>query len=52
LEWQTANPVPSYNFERIPVITTDPYRYGEENAPAYAGLGGRGDKAPTSHVIT
>ena len=39
LEWQTANPVPSYNFERIPVIMTDPYRYSEVGAPAFADLG-------------
>jgi cytochrome c oxidase subunit 1 len=39
LEWQTATPVPTYNFERIPVIMTDPYRYSEENAPAFADLG-------------
>ena len=29
LEWQTATPVPSHNFDRIPVIMTDPYQYGE-----------------------
>jgi cytochrome c oxidase subunit I len=40
LEWQTANPVPLYNFERIPVIVTDPYRYSEPGAPAYADFGG------------
>ena len=39
LEWQTANPVPLYNFERIPVIMTDPYRYSEPGAPAFADLG-------------
>ncbi len=39
LEWQTANPVPEYNFERIPVILTDPYHYSEANAPAVADLG-------------
>jgi cytochrome c oxidase subunit 1 len=39
LEWQTANPIPSYNFERIPVIMTDPYHYSEENAPALADFG-------------
>jgi cytochrome c oxidase subunit 1 len=39
LEWQTANPVPVYNFERIPVIMTDPYHYSEEGAPAVADLG-------------
>ncbi|HET8990057.1 MAG TPA: cbb3-type cytochrome c oxidase subunit I [Acidimicrobiales bacterium] len=40
LEWQTANPVPLYNFERIPVIVTEPYRYSEPGAPAYADFGG------------
>ena len=40
LEWQTANPVPPYNFERIPVILTDPYHYSEASAPAVADLGG------------
>jgi cytochrome c oxidase subunit 1 len=39
LEWQTANPVPSYNFERIPVIMTDPYRYSEPGAPSFADMG-------------
>ncbi|HVA69941.1 MAG TPA: cbb3-type cytochrome c oxidase subunit I [Acidimicrobiales bacterium] len=39
LEWQTANPIPLYNFERIPVIMTDPYHYSEENAPALADFG-------------
>ncbi len=42
LEWQTANPVPLYNFERIPVIVTEPYRYSEPGAPAYADFGGGG----------
>ena len=39
LEWQTANPVPYYNFERIPVVLTDPYHYSEDGAPAVADLG-------------
>jgi cytochrome c oxidase subunit 1 len=39
LEWQTANPIPSYNFERIPVIMTDPYHYSEVGAPALADFG-------------
>jgi len=39
LEWQTANPVPYYNFERIPVVLTDPYHYGESDAPSVADLG-------------
>jgi len=39
LEWQTPTPVPYYNFERIPVVLSDPYHYSEENAPAVADLG-------------
>ena len=39
LEWQTANPIPHYNFERIPVIMTDPYHYSEVGAPALADFG-------------
>ena len=39
LEWQTPTPVPYYNFERIPVVLSDPYHYGEEDAPAVADLG-------------
>jgi hypothetical protein len=31
--------VPYYNFERIPVVLSDPYHYSEENAPAVADLG-------------
>jgi cytochrome c oxidase subunit 1 len=40
LEWQTATPVPSYNFEHIPVIMTDPYGYSEVGAYEPADLGG------------
>jgi cytochrome c oxidase subunit 1 len=29
LEWQVPTPVPSYDFEEIPVIDSDPYPYGE-----------------------
>jgi cytochrome c oxidase subunit 1 len=39
LEWQTATPIPIYNFERIPVIMTDPYHYSEPGAPALADFG-------------
>ncbi len=39
LEWQTPTPVPYYNFERIPVVLSDPYRYGEVDAPPVADLG-------------
>lgn len=42
LEWQTANPVPFHNFDRIPVIMNDPYHYSEEGATALADLGGSG----------
>jgi cytochrome c oxidase subunit 1 len=48
LEWQTASPVPAYNFERIPVIMTDPYRYSEEGAPAFADLGTGGPTDPST----
>ena len=38
LEWQTATPVPRHNFDRIPVITSDPYQYGvAAPVPTYAG---------------
>ena len=39
LEWQTANPVPLHNFDRIPVILDDPYHYSEPGAPPVADLG-------------
>ncbi|MBW4077828.1 MAG: hypothetical protein HIU84_04820 [Acidobacteria bacterium] len=39
LEWQTATPIPVYNFERIPVIMSDPYHYSEIGAPPVADLG-------------
>jgi cytochrome c oxidase subunit 1 len=39
LEWQTPTPVPYYNFERIPVVLSDPYHYSEADAPAVADLG-------------
>jgi len=41
LEWQIPSPVPVYNFERFPVINSDPYGYGVPNAPAVADFGGR-----------
>jgi cytochrome c oxidase subunit I len=39
LEWQTPTPVPFHNFDRIPVILSDPYHYGEENPLPVADLG-------------
>ncbi|MGH9296952.1 MAG: cytochrome c oxidase subunit I, partial [Acidimicrobiales bacterium] len=38
LEWLTATPVPFFNFDRIPLVLTDPYRYGEVDAPPVADL--------------
>ncbi len=38
LEWQTATPVPFHNFDHIPVVLTDPYRYGEPDAPPVAEI--------------
>jgi cytochrome c oxidase subunit I len=40
LEWATPTPVPEYNFERIPVILSDPYTYGEADALPVADLTG------------
>jgi cytochrome c oxidase subunit I len=42
LEWQLPSPVPVHNFDRIPIITEDPYGYGSPApaavpAPAPAG---------------
>jgi cytochrome c oxidase subunit 1 len=44
LEWQTQTPVPVHNFDRPPVIDSDPYEYGvpptstvPREAPAGAG---------------
>ena len=47
LEWQTATPIPANNFDRIPVIMTEPYRYSEEGAPAFADFGTPDSSTPT-----
>jgi len=39
LEWQAPTPVPWFNFERIPIVLTDPYHYGEPDAQKVADLG-------------
>ena len=62
LEWQTPTPVPFYNFERIPVILSDPYHYDEaEPLPvadlglATAGIGagaGRGGSGDAGTAVT
>jgi cytochrome c oxidase subunit 1 len=36
LEWQTPTPVPVENFERPPIIDSDPYDYGVPPAPPIA----------------
>lgn len=33
LEWQVATPVPLFNFDVLPVVTSDPYGYGEPPPP-------------------
>ncbi len=38
LEWQTATPVPYYNFDRIPIVLNDPYHYSEPDAVPVADL--------------
>jgi cytochrome c oxidase subunit 1 len=39
LEFQLPTPVPVMNFERTPVIQSDPYAYGVPDAPPVAALG-------------
>ena len=62
LEWQLPSPVPVHNFDRIPVITGDPYDYGEGagagRLPAGAPAGGSDDeraraptKAPSYEIV-
>ncbi len=31
LEWETSSPPPTHNFEQTPVVTEEPYHYGEES---------------------
>jgi cytochrome c oxidase subunit 1 len=30
LEWTVRNPIPLENFDELPVVTSDPYRFGEK----------------------
>ena len=30
LEWQTTSPPPTHNFHEVPIVTEEPYAYGEE----------------------
>jgi cytochrome c oxidase subunit 1 len=36
IEWELPTPVPTHNFDRIPVFDADPYPYGVEPAPVPA----------------
>jgi cytochrome c oxidase subunit 1 len=38
LEWQLPTPVPVHNFDRLPVVTEDPYGYGVTPVPVTAGM--------------
>jgi len=33
LEWQTASPPPTYNFEEMPIVTQGPYEYAVGESP-------------------
>lgn len=33
LEWQTVSPPTTHNFDKVPIVTEEPYAYPEENAP-------------------
>ena len=54
LEWQVVGRLPWYNYERLPVVLSDPYRYGEPDAPPVADLRGLAAVAasmpPAGHV--
>jgi cytochrome c oxidase subunit 1 len=34
LEWQTSSPPPAANFDKLPIISTGPYDYGERHSEA------------------
>jgi cytochrome c oxidase subunit 1 len=38
LEWQISSPPPPGNFDRIPVVLSGPYEYGDKNAQPVADL--------------
>jgi cytochrome c oxidase subunit 1 len=34
LEWETSSPPPTHNFDKPPVVTKEPYHYGDEEEAA------------------
>jgi len=38
LEWQVSSPPPPGNFDRVPVVLSGPYEYGDKNAQPVADL--------------
>jgi cytochrome c oxidase subunit 1 len=49
LEWQVPTPVPLYNFEVAPVVTSDPYGYGEGTPPGNGD--GRVGREPVAEAV-
>jgi cytochrome c oxidase subunit 1 len=37
LEWETSSPPPTHNFHQTPVVTTEPYHYGEKEGEVKLG---------------
>jgi cytochrome c oxidase subunit 1 len=52
LEWQVSSPPPSDNFARIPVILSDPYRYGEKVPIPVADLGSSTPMPTSASVVS
>jgi cytochrome c oxidase subunit I len=46
LEWQVPTPVPLHNFDRVPVIDSDPYDYGVPPTPVRPVPAGAGSPPP------
>lgn len=42
LEWQVPTPTPFHNFDKLPVIMSDPYHYGDKDPLPVADFGGGG----------
>jgi cytochrome c oxidase subunit 1 len=37
LEWETSSPPPTHNFHQTPIVTTEPYHYGEKEGEVKLG---------------